>query len=495
MRPADPRSVGELLLDTELIARQVLMDGPDLQAPPMLRTWGEVVQAAGDLWRALPPAKPPMPVTGRYSGGRQPRQGDDVVMGQLQAMTTALHRVTRGRSWPGDGPADERLLRMAENLTRAAELLEKAAPSFPRRPDTRADLAAAKARVMHALYIGSHGVAVAVDNYLSGFDPDAHRRGTSALRSSVRVAQAARSRIGAFEQLAGSYVSRTYPHALDGEHREQPTISRLAQALAGWDVQAHRALAGEPRTAILARVAYTQTLIAAHGAAVLDAGARTGQLAAGQYHTRLHPAMDTTGARWRHTAELWTELTPPSQRHLDPALDVAAGEVRAAFLEIDFDRTGAASPAVMGARTDLPQAGRAVQQALSSSVEIAHVMRELVDDPQLRGAARPVNAMSLALANAIDQDSIDTAPKAALVSPRDIAGNRATALPELVQDACRQDLDATIEACRQAMDAASVLDAPTRRNLEATPFSAGRLNQERTPAAMQANAPSRGCER
>ena len=55
--PRDERSVGELLLDSEFTARDILFDGPDLQAEPMLRTWGEVVQAAGELWDALPVPK------------------------------------------------------------------------------------------------------------------------------------------------------------------------------------------------------------------------------------------------------------------------------------------------------------------------------------------------------------------------------------------------------------------------------------------------------
>ena len=55
MTGRDKRSVGELLLESDHIARAVLMDVDEMDAATMLRTWGEVVQAAGDVdLRRLP---------------------------------------------------------------------------------------------------------------------------------------------------------------------------------------------------------------------------------------------------------------------------------------------------------------------------------------------------------------------------------------------------------------------------------------------------------
>ena len=59
MTGADGRSVGELLLDADHTARELLIDAPDLDAAVVLRTWGEVVETATDLWAALP--APPAP--------------------------------------------------------------------------------------------------------------------------------------------------------------------------------------------------------------------------------------------------------------------------------------------------------------------------------------------------------------------------------------------------------------------------------------------------
>src|SRR5450759_5207197 len=55
MKRQDQRSVGELLLDADFTTRHVLMDVTGQDAPAMLRTWGEVVQSAAELWATLPP--------------------------------------------------------------------------------------------------------------------------------------------------------------------------------------------------------------------------------------------------------------------------------------------------------------------------------------------------------------------------------------------------------------------------------------------------------
>ena len=58
MPALEGRSVGELLLDWDLLVREVLMDTAQMDGRVMVRTWGEVVEAAGDLWRALPEPSP-----------------------------------------------------------------------------------------------------------------------------------------------------------------------------------------------------------------------------------------------------------------------------------------------------------------------------------------------------------------------------------------------------------------------------------------------------
>ena len=96
MTGADGRSVGELLLDADHTARDLLIDAPDLDAAVVLRTWGEVVQTAADLWAALP--APPAAAGALAPGAARPD-----VMAQLVVMTDALTRGLRRRPLAGAG--------------------------------------------------------------------------------------------------------------------------------------------------------------------------------------------------------------------------------------------------------------------------------------------------------------------------------------------------------------------------------------------------------
>jgi len=153
MTGSDKRSVGELLLESDHTARAILLDVDEMDAATMLRTWGEVVQAAGELWQALPPMTPPQPGTGEHLPDPA-----DLAIQQLHAMSEAMHRTGHARAWPGDGPADERLLRIAESFTGATNLISRyATPRPPLSEPEQRDLQAARTRIMHTLYIGSHG--------------------------------------------------------------------------------------------------------------------------------------------------------------------------------------------------------------------------------------------------------------------------------------------------------------------------------------------------
>jgi hypothetical protein len=86
MTRRDHRSVGEVLLDADHTARDLLPDVGDLDAAAMLRTWPEVVQTAATLWSLLPVA-----AQVRATG---PRSAPDP-MAQVASMTAALHRGSR----------------------------------------------------------------------------------------------------------------------------------------------------------------------------------------------------------------------------------------------------------------------------------------------------------------------------------------------------------------------------------------------------------------
>lgn len=90
MSARDGRSVGELLLHADTATRDLLFDVTGEDAPAMLRTWGEVVQDAAELWQALP-ARP----RGGTAGGQ--------LMVQLEAIVQRMHRTQLRQGWPGAG--------------------------------------------------------------------------------------------------------------------------------------------------------------------------------------------------------------------------------------------------------------------------------------------------------------------------------------------------------------------------------------------------------
>ena len=484
MNGRDKRSVGELLLESDHIARAILMDVDEMDAGTMLRTWGEVVQAASELWQALPPATPPQPGTGEH-----PPDSADLAIEQLQAMSETLHRTGQRRVWPGDGPADERLLGIAESFTRAADLISRhATPRPPLSEPERRDLQAARARIMHTLYIGSHGVAVAVGRRVRELEMKISTRGGLTTGDSLRQVRAAHARLTAFEQQAGAVVKGTYPRDLTGEHREPPAAGRLAQALATWDVQAHRTLVAGVNTADLMLTARTQSLVLSACNTLTRAAADSGRLDRQQCMTRLSPALETSQQRWETMAGLWKDLTPPASRRVYPDLARAALETRGALHELLRDGTTIAHASLIAQRTDLSRIGRLTQQILATNLDLAHVTHDATTNPELTGAARAVNTLAIATRRHDPRaaQSIDDSPLAAWVEPRDLLTNRAVPLPSHVRSGLTAAAGSLVDVNRTAMSGAGFLDAASALERRTQQYgqrnaSCGGSQQDRTP--------------
>lgn len=487
----DRRSVGELLLDSELAARDVLMDADEVDGATMLRTWGEVVESAGDLWDSLP------------SPGPSPEFAspapEDSLMAQLQAMNGHLMRSGRGQQWPGAGEPDERLLRIAENLTRASDLLTLR-DSNVMSPEVRADLGAARARLVHTLYIGAHGVHVTLNRELRNMQ--AQRAAVRSLDRStpseipredlVRAVSRSRDRVAAFEQLAGSYVSRTYPHALDGEHLPPPPADRLRQALAAWDVQAHRSLSRSPSAENILLTSQTQMMIAQSGQVLLRAASQAGRIDPDLYASRLGPALDNAHASWSSLSRSWNQLLPPQALlKADPSLVAAAKETSAAYREVAYDRTRPASAIEIADRVDLSATVQTVQQSISSSVDIAHVIGHAATQPDVTAPARRLNARAQQL-HAERGESFD-APHEGWVTASDHLNNAPAALPDIMRDDLLTQADEAAATATVAMSAASSLET----TLPAAPAGApmnGQVHQHRTvaPAPIVGHVPPPG---
>ena len=149
MSRPDRRTVGELLADSEALARETLLDATLEQAPAMVRSWNQLVGSAVELWAVLP------------STPNSPSWSDP--MERLRAIGEAISRSVTAGHWPGQGPTEEHLTQIADNLSHAQHLVERSGhASQTTTTDSPADLQHAPGQVMHTLYVAAHGTVVAL---------------------------------------------------------------------------------------------------------------------------------------------------------------------------------------------------------------------------------------------------------------------------------------------------------------------------------------------
>ncbi len=462
--PGDRRSIGELLIDADYHARQLLRDVTADDALPMLRTWGETVQAAAELWSVLPVVM----MTSR---------ADDAIMQRLETMSQAQHRSQVRLGWPGDGPGDERLLGIAETLQRATELANGPGRDVHATSDAgRADINAARMRVMHTLYVGAHAVGVAVRLHSAEAWARTNRHSPwRDVRGGPRGDDAA-TRLAAFEQIAGDYIGNRFSAAAAGQDQPPPKwgLDRLNQALASWDIQAHRTLAAAPTAPNLNLMTSTQAAVATASIGILAAAAGTGRLDGDVFERRLAPALEANQRAWHMAATRWNALSSRGDRG-DIALIRAASEVRAAVHEIAFDRTRWATPEVMAGRVDLGEAAMTVKQAMNAAAELACVHRGICDrEPGLTGPARTFAAWtreadtvsSTEASAVIDGD-------AAVVAPRDLHANRIVALPAPVRQTLIAEAELLVAGSEAAMSAGAAVPGLARSQVDQGEFGPG----------------------
>jgi hypothetical protein len=305
---ADHRTVGELLADSEQLARETLLDATPDDAPAMVRSWNQLVGSAAELWAVVPSA-PDSP------SGLDP-------MERLLAVGEAIGRSVTARHWPGQGPTDERLIQIAGNLSRARHLVEPhGRPSQQVSPEMQRDIQALHGQVMHTLYVAAHGTGVALGGHVTDLQhrlaAGQRRRQPLAERPTlleITAAQGMIARFDGFEQLAGGYLFGLPAASANPDRvRQAAPAARLETALAGWEVQAHRTLANNPDPADLVRVGRVQALITSTTSVLTGATARKGHID-NDIMQRLAPALEANQVAWSRAAKRWGELTNPASR-------------------------------------------------------------------------------------------------------------------------------------------------------------------------------------
>ena len=441
MTTRDARSVGEMLFDVDYLARQLLMDVDGDDAGTLLRSWPRMIAAAEDLWASLP--------------GRRPGVDErDRPITRLSAQAATIESSLAGRkAWPGQGPTNPRIDQMTQTLVNAADLVRRYGAEIPHeQTEAHRDLEAARTRIMHGLYLTAHAVNVALHD--NGRDRVNDARGSG---RRVQLAQHHSpyaiaptgvwvDRMSACENTARSYLTDRFVHALAGEAiRPLDDPGRLAQALANWDIQSHRALARELEPPNILLITRTQGLIAGASMVLIEAAAAAGLLEPSE---RLAPSIAEAGRAWGNLASRWGDLAPPGAR-LEAPLAHAAAEVRAAYRQITHNTTTLAPPEVIATRPGLPQVTVATLRAIEAGAELAHVVAEKANAAGLIGPAR---ALSIRAHNDIEAGLVTTPPEGDVVwvSPADILARRTVPIPRPVRESLHTASATTVSASATA---------------------------------------------
>ena len=479
MSARDGRSVGELLLHADTAARDLLFDVTGEDAPAMLRTWGEVVQNAAELWQALP-ARP----RGGTAGGQ--------LMVQLEAITQRMHRTQLRQGWPGAGDPDERLLSVAESFGAARDLVRAhaGAPGQARSLAAMRDAHAARTRTMHALYVAAHAVSIAVREHVQHLRemPRVDKQWARTTRGIPRGTEAL-ERLTAFEQLAGSYLSDRFVGSLRAEHRDgYAGLGRLCDAITRWDLQAHRTIAANSTPANLATIARTTAVINRTSLILVRAAAHTGTADPVTYEQQIAPAFEEAIRAQSHMARLWGSLTNAMPRKVDPKLWAAAEQLQAATRELIHDKTALADPTLIAERADLRDLAPVVKVATVAGFTLASDVREIATHHT--GLSAPARAMLDFARNAEhargpgDEDVLGES-----LSPTDLQHNRVRPLIEPVRAILVRD--AYEASMRQAGASGAVLALWTPREPVAGGSAAGRVRNLALDQPVPVGPPAR----
>src|SRR5215216_4680058 len=341
----DRRTIGELLTDSDALARDTLLDARPEIAPAMVRSWNQLVASAAHLWAAL--SSPPDDMS-----------KSDTMEG-MRVVEEAIARSVRVGHWPGHGPTDDHVTEIADNLSRARHLIERdGRPSGLATANRQAVTPDIHGQVMHTLYVAAHGTAVTLGGYVTELqhrlEVGTRRRQPMAERPTtleITEAQGMIARFGGFEQLAAAHMFGQPLPSADPGQRRRGAQTRLETALAAWEFQAHRTLAANPDPADLVRIARVQALITSTTSVISEAAATRGHID-DDLMQRLGPALEASQVAWSRSAKRWGELTSPASC-TDPALVGAASELRSAITAAASNQGGWATSDQLATRVDL----------------------------------------------------------------------------------------------------------------------------------------------
>ena len=372
-------------------------------------------------------------------------------------MAIALHLNLSQRVWPGEGPVDRHFLTIADNLVRAHDLIDQqlrrdGTPT----PDVLADAAAARTRVLHALYVGSHAIQVAARAQIRDLQirqgPHSARRRTSQLNA----LQFVQDKTAAFEQVAGAEVYRLFPAAISGERREPPAKDRLSTALAAWDVETHRALAREPSMANLCELTHVQSTTLALTRVLLNAAVARDVVDQAPVRAHVEPRLAAAQCAWGELHGTLRQLTKHPHRAVSRDLRLAGSELVLAFSELVFDGTALADPATIAGRVDLGRTVSVLAGAMDAPHQASLLLLDAALDPRSRVDA---NAAQHLISRLYDAAGEVASPDDCWIDPRDLAANRDITPPAPVRGVISAQVETVRATSRTLAAGASTLVA------------------------------------
>ena len=375
----DFRSVGELLADTDFQSRALLMDLEVGDAPGLLVGWPDLLDASADLWRAFPSARTPV-------AAQAERQRMELLVARGNGYRAALRQT---RVYLEGVEPDARLKAITDTVTRTTRLVSTFSSSVDiSKEPARSDLAAARTRLLHTLYLTVHAVHSSMRQLrTTTLTHPHHHSGVLPRLNEYRPSRAVAlldgwvQRLGSTEASVGRALDGTYPRALEGEVLATPDEAmRLPQALATWEIAVNRVLCASPTNADLTLISRTEGLAIAAGHRVIGASATS----------RWQGVLDRcepVAAGWARSASWWQTLTPTGDLVSD-ALVAAAGELRAATRAFTFDRNQPAGPETIANRPGYAEAVEAFLTTFEHVRDTAEGLSDHSHSSKLRGPAR-----------------------------------------------------------------------------------------------------------
>ena len=349
-----------------------------IDAAAALRAWPRVAQAAHQANSIL---------TGSASS-------DDRVAERIALDATSLARSHSRQPWPGAGPRDQTLLQVAAGFHAAAEAAKSA-------PIDAGAVHEAQALITSSLWVTAQLVSRAARDHSYDIRFDS----TLSAEQRVSIGSLAldtHRRLNAVEQLASSAMV----------HQPRPeggVAAGLRQAVATWDVQAHRALLQHRSTMVLHILARQEAMSVMAFHQFVDNAATTGIIDPFT-RQRLTPALSALPASWTAVGDIASEFS------------FATTPVPRSFIHAAEDLRGRLHDAI---RLATPDDHRVILDAMSchlaSSLTIAASTRDLIGDRELRGPAR-------AIARVIAERNPEI--KSAIIDPVDVYRGVSVPLPE-----------------------------------------------------------------